>query len=533
MKIALAQLNYTVGDIDGNSDKIINAIIKAKAEGADLVIFAEQSINGLPAYDLVCKHTFLELCEDALIQIASHCDGISALVGLPTLTSYGSISAAALIQDRRVLRYIGKRNITARREMGFLVPASGYEYATIAGHKCAIVVGDDLSRLRDFDSSVETIISINARKYGSGIFTSRFEKLHNIAYMENKNIVLINQVGGGLDIVYDGTSCVFNKKGELTLLMKSFEEDFAIYDMGKEVPSEECHSLEILESSSIRRKMIYQATCLGLKDFFEKSGYTKACLDLSGGIDSSVVAALAVAALGRENVMGLIMPSQFTDSESVEDAILLAQNLGVEYNIIPITSCNDAIVDALSPIIGGTEFNATEENILSRIRTTILMALQNKRGHILLNSTNKSENALGLCTLYGDTAGAISITGDLYKREIYSLAKYINSVQGDPIPEAILEKEPSSELRPDRCDADKLPPYELVDAIVYRMIENGEHREEIVNAGFDIDDVQLIHKMIMQSEKKRFQYPPVLRLSKCSFGHERVMPITHKYGDDE
>ncbi len=531
MKIALAQLNYTVGDIEGNSKKIIKAIKRAKGEGADLVIFAEQSINGLPAYDLVCKNTFLELCEEALFKIASHCDGIAALIGLPTLTTYGTISSAALVENRRVLRYIGKRNISARREMGFLVAASGYEYATIAGHKCAIVVGDDLSRLRDFDSSVETIISINARKYGSGIFTSRFEALHDIAYMESKNIALVNQVGGGSDIVYDGTSCVFNKRGELALLMKSFEEDFAIYDLSKETPSEECPSLSVLESSSIRRKMIYQATCMGLKDFFDKSGYERACLDLSGGIDSSVVASLAVAALGKDKVMGLIMPSQFTDEASVEDAVLLAQNLGIEYNIIPITSCNDAIIEALSPIIGGTEFNATEENILSRIRTALLMALQNKKGYVLLNSSNKSENALGLCTLYGDTAGAISITGDLYKREIYSLAKYINSVQGDPIPENILSKEPSSELRPDRRDAHQLPPYELVDAIVYRMIEKGEHREEIMNAGFEAADVELIHKMIMQSEKKRFQYPPVLRLSRCSFGHERVMPITHKYGD--
>ncbi|MFR9620783.1 MAG: NAD(+) synthase [Rikenellaceae bacterium] len=528
MKIALAQLNYAVGDIDGNTNKIIDAIIRAKSEGADLVLFAEQSINGLPGYDLVCKHTFLELCEDALVEIASHCDNIAALVGLPMLTSSGTISAAALIQDRQVLSYIGKRNITARREMGFLAPGSGYEYATIAGHKCAIVVGDDLSRLRDFDSSVETIISINARKYGSGRFTSRFETLRDIAYMEGKNIALINQVGGGADIVYDGSSCVFNKCGELTLLMKHFEEDFVIYDLDVDHPSQ---SLEPLESSNVRRKMIFSAACLGLKDFFEKSGYTKACLGLSGGIDSSVVASIAVAALGKESVMGLIMPSQCSEENAVEHAVELAENLGIEYNVIPITSCNDAIVEALSPIIGGTEFNATEENILSRIRTTLLMALQNKRGHVLLNSSNKSENALGLCTLYGDTAGAISVTGDLYKREIYSLAKYINSIMDAPIPEDILSKEPSSELRPDRQDAQQLPPYELVDAIVFRMIEKGEHREEIANAGFEMADVELIHKMIMQSEKKRFQYPPVLRLSSCSFGHDRVMPITHKYGD--
>ncbi len=532
MKIALAQLNYTIGDIEGNTSKIIDAIARAKREEADLVLFAEQSISGLPAYDLVCKNTFLELCEEALMQIASHCDGIAALVGVPLLMSSSTISAVALIEDRRVVRYIGKRNITARREMGFLTPASGYEYATIAGHKCAIVVGNDLSRLRDFNNSVDTILSINARKYGIGTFSSRFETLHNIAYMEGKNIVLINQVGGGSDIVYDGTSCVFNKSGDLTLLMNSFEEDFAVHDLMAETAPESCIPMEMFESSSVRSKMVYKAACMGLKDFFVKSGYERACLGLSGGIDSSVVASLAVAALGRDNVMGLIMPSQFTDTESIDDAKALADNLGIKYEIIPITTCNDAIIEALSSIIGGTEFNATEENILSRIRTTILMALQNKRGYILLNSTNKSENALGLCTLYGDTAGAISITGDLYKHEIYSLAKYINSISDKPIiPESILNKEPSSEVRPDRQDAQQLPPYELVDAIIYRMIEKGEHREEILNAGFEIKDVELIHKMIMQSEKKRYQYPPVLRLSSCSFGHERVIPITHKYGD--
>ncbi len=529
MNIALAQLNYTVGDIEGNTIKIIDAIHRAKDEGADLVVFAEQSVSGLPAFDLLRKNTFLEMCEDALVQIASHCEGIAALVGLPMLTHHGAVSAVALIQDRQVLRYIGKRNITARREMGFLSPSSGYEYATIAGHRFAIVVGDDLSRLRDFDHSVDTIISINARKYGRGILTKRFEAIRNIAYMEGKNIILVNQVGGATDIIYDGNSSIFNKRGERTLLMKSFEEDFAIYDIDVDVKGE---LTGVFESFEDKDMVLYSAAHMGLKDFFEKNGYERACLGLSGGIDSSVVASIAVAALGKESVMGLIMPSRLSTETSVEEAKQLAQNLGIEYQVIPITESYNSIIETLSPIIDGSEFGATEENIMSRIRTTMLMALQTKRGHLLLNSSNKSENALGLCTLYGDTAGAISVTGDLYKNEIYSMAKYINKTYGAPIPESILNKEPSSELRPDRADARKLPPYELVDAIVYRMIEKGEHREEIVNAGFDIDDVQLIHRMIMESEKKRYQYPPVLRLSTCSLGHERVMPLTHKYGDE-
>ena len=230
MKIAIAQLNYTIGDIDGNASKIIDSINKAKAQRADLVIFAEQAVSGTPAFDLLRKTTFLELCEDALVEIASCCDGIAAIVGLPILTREGTISAAALIQDRKVLRYVGKKYISARREMGFLVPSKGFEYATIKGHKCAIIVGDDLSREHDFDKSVETVISINARKYGKGAMTYRYDMMRHLSFVEAKNIVLVNQVGGATDIVYDGTSGAFNNRGELVLMMKQFEEDFQILD---------------------------------------------------------------------------------------------------------------------------------------------------------------------------------------------------------------------------------------------------------------------------------------------------------------
>ena len=526
MKIAIAQLNYTIGDIDGNTSKIIDAIQRAKAQRADLVIFAEQAVSGTPAFDLLRKTTFLELCEDALVEIASCCDGIAAIVGLPILTSAGTISAAALIQDRKVLRYVGKKYITARREMGFLVPSKGYEYATIKGHKCAIIVGDDLSREHDFDKSVETIISINARRYGKGTMIYRYEMLRNLAFVEGKNLVIVNQVGGSTEIVYDGTSGALNKQGEPVLMLKNFEEDFGIFDTrAKAAP------VEVPTSSSYRTRLIYEAARCGLRDFFRKNGYTKASIGLSGGIDSAVVAAIAVDALGAENVHALLMPSPFSSDESVEDAKLLAGNLGISYNVIPISEIYTSVVNTLKPVIGGTEFDSTEENIQTRIRTVLLMALQNKTGHVLLNSSNKSENALGLCTLYGDTAGAFSPTGDLYKSEMYDVARYINRTQGDPIPEAILTKEPSSELHPGQKDSDILPPYEVVDAILFRMIEEGQHREEIINAGFDSEVVEKIHAMIMRNEKKRYQFPPVLRLSACSFGHERLMPLTNKYGD--
>ncbi len=527
MKIALPQLNYTIGDIDGNTEKIIQAVKKAKEESADLVIFAEQAISGLPAFDLLTKTTFLEMCEEALRKIAQHCDTIDALIGLPLLTSEGTLSVAAHIHDAKVVKYISKQFITARREMGFLVGGKGCDTITVAGERCQVVVGDDMRKISEFDPKADFIISINARRYSKGILSYRFEVLRNITFVSGKGVVMINQVGGASDIVYDGSSCACNSRGELTLLMKNFDEDFAIYDTNSDIAGTDTPPFV---SYNHRNMLLYKAACLGLKDYFAKNNYKKACVGLSGGIDSAVAVTLAVAALGKENVMALMMPSKFSPDSSVNDAIELADKLGIEYSVIPITTTYDTIVDVMKPVIGGTNFDFTEENLQSRIRTVMLMALQNKRGYVLLNSSNKSENALGMNTLYGDTAGSISLTGDLYKGEVYDLARYINKVTENIIPDSILEKEPSSELYANQKDTDLIPPYEVVDAILYRMIEKGQHREEIVNAGFENDDVEKIHAMLMRAEKKRYQFPPVLRLSHCTFGHERLMPLTNKYG---
>ena len=528
MKIALAQLNFTVGDIKTNTSKIIKAIRNAKSEGADLVVFAEFAVSGTPAYGLLTKTTFLTLCEEAIEEIANACKGIAAIVGTPYLTAEGPISAAAYIDVKGNIEYIGKRHVTARREMGYIVGSSvGSQTIHINDNNLKVVVGDDLSRMDDIDEDIDAIISINARRYGKGIMTRRFDKMSRMAFAEDKNIVLINQVGGAGDIVYDGTSGIINSEGKLELLLNSFEEDFRIFDTNADnkpfdVP---------FTTYNDRTRMIYKAACLGLRDYFLKNGYSKACVGLSGGIDSAVVACLAVGALGKENVRVLLMPSPFSPDQSVEDAKLLAENLGVEYSVLPIDAAYEAMVETLKPVIGGTEFDATEENIQSRIRTTMLMALQNKTGYMLLNSSNKSENALGWCTLYGDTAGTFSPTGDLYKGEIYDLARYINATFGEIIPDVIIDKEPSSELRPNQKDSDYLPPYEVIDAILFRMIEKHQHREEIINAGFDSEVVEKIHSMIMRNEKKRYQFPPVLRLSPCAFGHEWLMPLVNHYGD--
>lgn len=526
MKIALAQLNFTVGDIKANTEKIISAIEYSKGAGADLVVFAEFAVSGTPAYGLLTKTTFLTLCEEAVETIAERCHGIAAIVGTPYLTAEGPISAAAYIDAKGNIEYIGKRYVTARREMGYIVGSSiGSQTIHLKGHNLKVVVGDDLSHIDEIDEEVNAIISVNARRYGKGILTRRFDKMSRLAFTEGTNLILVNQVGGSGDIVYDGTSGILNSDGRLVMLLKSFEEDIQIFDTDLvnepfDVP---------FTTYNDRTRMIFEASCLGLRDYFHKNGYTKACVGLSGGIDSAVVACIAVGALGKENVRVLLMPSPFTPNESVEDAKQLAENLDVEYSVLPIIEAYNAMVGTLQPVIGGTEFDATEENIQTRIRTTMLMALQNKTGYMVLNSSNKSENALGWCTLYGDTAGTFSPTGDLYKSEIYDLARYINATQGDVIPDNIIDKEPSSELRPNQKDSDQLPHYEVIDAILFRMIEKKQHREDIINAGFDSDVVEKIHRMVMQNEKKRYQFPPVLRLSPCAFGHEWLMPLVNHY----
>ena len=528
MKIALAQLNFTVGDIKSNTAKIIDAIGRAKRENADLVVFSEFAVSGTPAYGLLTKTTFLTLCEEAIESIAAECRGIAAIVGTPYLTDEGPISAAAYIDGRGAIEYIGKRYVSARREMGYIVGSSiGCQTIHIKGNSLRVVVGDDLSRMDDIDEDIDAIISINARRYGKGIMTRRFDKMSRLAFTEGTTLLLMNQVGGSGDIVYDGTSGILNRDGRLVMLLNSFEEDFRIFDTEAENTPMDVPFTTYKD----RNSMLYKAACLGLRDYFHKNGYTKACVGLSGGIDSAVVACIAVGALGKENVRVLLMPSPFTPNESVEDAKHLAENLGVEYSVLPIIEAYNAIVGTLQPVIGGTEFDATEENIQTRIRTTMLMALQNKTGYMLLNSSNKSENALGWCTLYGDTAGTFSPTGDLYKGEVYDLARYINDSLGNVIPDEILDKEPSSELRPNQKDSDFLPHYEVIDAILFRMIEKKQHREEIINAGFDSDVVEKIHTMVMQNEKKRYQFPPVLRLSPCAFGHEWLMPLVNHYHD--
>lgn len=521
MKIALAQNNFTVGDIEQNKVKIIKAINKAKAKAANLVVFPEAAISAAPAYDILNKITFLDLCEEALVEIASYCDNISVIVGLPIPHENKTVSAVALIQNRKVVRYIGKQNVISRDEVRHITPSKGCEYVKVGQYKVAVVVGEDINLEQQYGEYADIIVNPAAYPYARAVIEKRHEALRRLAFTSGKYVAFVNHVGGQTDVVYDGSSALFNPRGEALALAKSFEEDLVVVDLENALPVSVPYQDKTVN--------VYRALKLGMGDFFSKNGFTKACLGLSGGIDSAVVAALAAEVLGQENVRALLMPSQFSSDHSVEDAIALVNNLGIEHNVVPITETYKTVMESMLPVLGGTSFDSTEENVQARIRGVMLMALSNKFGYILLNTSNKSEGAVGYGTLYGDSCGAISVIGDLYKSEVFDLARYINRDR-EIIPENTLIKPPSAELRPEQKDSDSLPPYDVLDAILYRMIERGEHREEIINAGFDAETVLRIYGMVLRSEYKRFQFCPVLRMSTCTLGKGRVLPLTNKYG---
>ncbi len=514
-------MNYTIGDFDAGKAKIIGAVMEARRCGADLVVFAEHAIEGTPAYDLLGKVTFLERCEDALIEIASFCDDISVLVGIPIQSGATTVSAAALIQNRRIVRYIGKRRVTSIDEKHCLSSSRGCECVRVAGKKVAVAVGEDIedgNRWGDAD----LIVNLIADPYCRGVVESRYRKYKKIAYTSSKPVVYVNQVGAQTDVVYDGSSAVFDGGGRAVCLLGNFDEDFAVVDL-------DADNKELEIPYQNKTANVYKAIKLGLADYFEKNGFEKACVGLSGGIDSAVVAAMAVDALGPQRVRVLMMPSQFSSDHSVADAVEMAERIGVEYDVIPIMEAYKSITETMLPILGGTPFGVAEENIQARIRCVMLMAMSNKFGHVVLNTSNKSELAIGYGALYGDDIGAISILGDLYKCEIYDLARYINR-EREIIPENILLKAPSAELRPGQFDTDVLPPYEVVDSVLYRMIEEGQHREEIIGAGFEAEVVYRIHKMLVRSQYKRFQFCPTLRLSTRPLHQGVIMPFTSKYG---
>lgn len=515
MKIAIAQLNYSCGNFDYNKYKIIDAIAEAKGQGADLVVFAEEAICGVPAHSLLVRGYFLDKAEETLVEIAAYCDDIAVLVGLPILRNGGTVSAAAFIQNRRIRRYITKRSLRSDVDAAYLVAGRGHEYINVAGEKVAVAIGSDFLNDHDF-SDASTIVVMGADRYQQGRIERRYERLAEKAFIADANVVFVNHVGGSSEIVYDGSSALFNAKGKAVALLGSFVEEVAFVDTKQTE-----QTVEVPYQDKIAN--VYGALKLGVSDFFAKGNSDKkACLVLTGGIDSAVTATILADALGSDRVVALQMPSRHSYEHSAEDAEMIARTLGIELVTVPLNEIYRRSLDSIIDAIGAPDRPKLEDDFRMRLRTALFMAVCEQRGYVPINSSNKTELAVGALTLYGDTSGMLSVLGDLYKSDVYALARYINS-RREVISEQTMLKSPTSEALIESTGENALPPYDVIDAILYRMLERWQDQDEIVDAGFDIRDVKTVRGMIYASLQKVHQFCPILEVSS--------MPLDRSYVD--
>lgn len=545
MKIALAQLNYHVGNFEDNARKIIDKITLAKAENADLVVFSELCLTGYPPKDFLEFNDFIRLTEEYLQKIASHCTGITAIVGAPSINKEVKgkplFNTAYVLGEGEIQAQVHKTllpNYDVFDEYRYFEPNTLFQTVFINGINVALTICEDLWNIGEdmlypispmdylAKEKPELIINIAASPFGQFHIETRKGILLQNVEKYNLPLLYVNHVGAQTELIFDGGSMAVNTDGTIIDELAYFNEEFKLYnfDNGQLAQIGQDHSFLPTE----RIELVHDALVTGISDYFRKSGFTKAILGASGGIDSAVVQALAVRALGAENVKVVLMPSQYSSDHSIKDAVTLSQNLNNPFEIIPINKPFEAFTDALKGSFNGLPFNITEENIQSRSRGVILMALSNKFGYILLNTSNKSELAVGYGTLYGDMCGGLSVIGDVYKTQVYELARFINKDE-EIIPQNILVKEPSAELRPDQKDSDSLPDYDILDEILNHYIENRLGPDEIIAKGYDKALVLRILKMVNVNEYKRHQTPPILRVSNKAFGSGRRVPIVGKY----
>lgn len=544
MKIALAQNNYHIGNFAENTRKIIRSIEKAEQAGADLVVFAELAVAGYPPRDFLEFNDFVKKCNLAIDEIAGHCTKTAAIVGTPVFNHNPKgkplYNAAAFLSKGKVQQYFFKTllpNYDIFDEYRYFEPNKTFELLSFKGFKIALNICEDLWNVQDNPlytinpmdevaaQKPDFIINIAASPFNYHQINIRTSILARNAKKYNLPLFYVNHVGAQTELLFDGGSLVMDRTGNVIDEMSYFEEDLQVY-----------HLEDVFSEKPVRGKtnhrpviaMIHDALVMGIRNYFQKLGFTKAILGLSGGIDSAVTTALATFALGNENVYNVLLPSRFSSSHSVKDAIQLAKNLDMPYDIVEIEKPFKSFSETLEPFFKGLPFDVTEENLQARIRGVILMALSNKFGYILLNTSNKSEAAVGYGTLYGDMNGGLSVLGDVYKTKVFELAKYINR-DTEIIPENIITKPPSAELRPGQKDTDSLPDYKSLDEILYQYIELRQGPKEIIEMGFDEKLVKKILKMVNTSEFKRFQTPPILRVSSKAFGMGRRIPIVAKY----
>ncbi len=544
MKIALAQLNYHIGNFEQNTKHIIAHIDLAKEKGADLVVFSELAICGYSPNDFLEFPDFITLCEEAAQTIATHCVGIACILGLPikneVLEGKDLYNAAYFIEDGKVKEVTKKALLPTYDvfdEYRYFEPNNQFECITFKGKKIALTICEDLWNIDEdplyvscpmdtlIKESPDLMINIAASPFNYRHDEDRIQILATNAKKYQLPLFYVNQVGAQTEILFDGGSLVFDEAGEVKAEMKYFEEDLQVFDLD-EIQNVKNKYPAAERDSDIMQ--IHDALVMGIKDYFRKSGFSKAVLGLSGGIDSAIVCALACRALGPANVMAVLMPSKYSTDHSIKDALDLVNNIGCKHEIIEIKAAADAFDGMLAKPFANLPFNLTEENIQARCRGIVLMAMSNKFGYILLNTSNKSECAVGYGTLYGDMCGALGVIGDVYKTQIFQLARYINK-DGEVIPENTIVKPPSAELRPDQKDSDSLPDYDILDRILFQHIELKKGSKAIIAEGFDPTLVLRILKMVNAAEFKRFQTPPILRVSPKAFGIGRRMPIVGKY----
>ena len=539
MRIAIAQLNFHVGNFEENSSKIINAIGKAEKENADLIVFSELAICGYPPRDFLEFDEFIEECLLHINNIAKHCVNIAAIVGGPSKNPSPrgkKLYNSAYFLDKGKIENVFHKtllpNYDVFDEYRYFEPNNEFKILNFKGEKIALTICEDLwnisEKLYEVDPMEELVkqgstlmINIAASPFNYQQATTRQNVLKSNFKKYEVPIVYCNHSGAQTELIFDGGSLFINKNGIVEEELSYFQEDFKIIDTASNSEKE-------VTVTQNKTENIHKALVLGIQDYFRKLGFKKALLGLSGGIDSAVVFALAAEALGSENVLGILMPSQFSSDHSVGDAKKLAHNLNAETHTIEIEPLFSEFSSELAPVFQNLPFGLAEENLQARIRGTLLMAVSNKFGHILLNTTNKSEAAVGYGTLYGDMNGGLSVLGDLYKTEVYELAKHINRNK-EIIPLNSIIKAPSAELRPGQKDSDSLPEYDILDKILYQYIELRKGPEAIIHQGFPEQTVKKILKMVNISEYKRHQTPPILRVSTKAFGTGRRMPIVGKY----
>lgn len=552
MKVALAQLNYIPGDIGNNSSKIISAIGKAQSHGADLIVFSELAVTGYPPLDLLQRADLTNRSMNAVKEIASHCNTIAAIVGGPSPNTgvFGKSlhNSAFFMQEGKVRAVIHKTLLPTYDifdEDRYFEPGNTFQTVNLNGVKLAITICEDiwdeqpcgdrgicrLYSITPLDELIkeepELIINIASNPFSHNRIKIREEVFIRNAVQYKRPLISVNQTGGYTDLIFDGSSVLIDADGKILEKLAFCEEELRIVEIpvaGSERKGYQCPPPLPEDMTGL----IHRALVTGIRDFFVKSGLKRAVIGLSGGIDSAVVLALACEALGAENTLAILMPSVYSSEHSATDSVEMAQNLSVPYHIVSIEETRQTLEKTVRPFFPDRTPDVTEENIQARLRALILMAFANKFGYMVLNTSNKSEAATGYGTLYGDMIGGLSVMGDIYKTEVYRLAKEINSIR-EIIPGRIIAKPPSAELKPDQLDIDTLPPYDQLDPVLFRYIDLERSPARIVAEGFDPQLVEKVVRLVKGSEFKRRQTPPVLRVSSKAFGSGRRIPIISKY----